>query len=109
EGNASLGVEIAASDRKFDSIVAPVGGGGLTSGIIQGLHKGGGTAQVFAVEPLIANDAARSIKAGRLIVNDAEPATIADGVRTISLGAHNWAILQHGLADIIEVTEASIG
>jgi threonine dehydratase len=36
EGNASLGAELAALDREFDFVIAPVGGGGLTSGIITG-------------------------------------------------------------------------
>src|SRR5215813_2190021 len=38
EGNASLGAELAAMNRQFDFIIAPIGGGGLTSGIITGLH-----------------------------------------------------------------------
>jgi threonine dehydratase len=49
-----------------------------------------------------------SLRAGVLIANEAEPATIADGARTLSLGRHNWAILREGLADVIEVTEDQI-
>src|SRR5215210_2271340 len=41
EGNASLGAELAAFDRRFDFILAPVGGGGLTSGIIKGIRGAG--------------------------------------------------------------------
>ena len=110
EGNATLGLELAALPRAMDLVVAPVGGGGLTSGLIQGLragrtHKG---PRVLGVEPQTANDAARSLRAGHIIANEAEPQTIADGVRTLSLGRHNWPILQSGLAGIVEVTEDQI-
>ena len=49
-----------------------------------------------------------SFRAGVIIANSSEPATIADGARTLSLGQHNWAILQKGLSDVIEVTEEQI-
>jgi threonine dehydratase len=108
EGNATLGQELAALDQSFDFIIAPVGGGGLTAGLIQGLRAAGNTTLVMGVEPLLANDAARSLAAGRIIVNDTEPQTIADGVRTLSLGEHNWRVLREGLAGIVEVTEEQI-
>lgn len=108
EGNATLGVELAASGKSFDCIIAPVGGGGLTSGIIQGLRASGGPTRVYGVEPELANDAARSLRSGRLLANETEPETIADGVRTISLGQHTWPILRDGLAGIIEVSEEQI-
>lgn len=108
QGNASLGEEIAASGRPWDIVVAPVGGGGLTSGIITGLRASGKSLRVFGAEPLLANDAARSLRAGRIVRNETEPQTIADGTRTLSLGEHNWAILKDGLAGIVEVPEADI-
>ncbi len=108
EGNASLGTELAALDREFDFVVAPVGGGGLTSGIITGLRAGGSGASVVGAEPLMANDAARSLRAGHIVVNETEPQTIADGARTVSVGQHNWAVLKDGLSRIVEVPEENI-
>jgi threonine dehydratase len=107
EGNASLGRELALNPR-VDRIVAPVGGGGLTAGLVQGVRTGGRSVPIFGAEPLLANDAARSLKAGRIVANEMEPSTIADGVRTVSLGRHNWAVLQAGLAGIVEVSEEQI-
>jgi len=107
-GNASLGREIAQSGRKFDFVIAPLGGGGLTAGIVQGLRECGSPAKVIAAEPLMANDGACSLRAGRIIANESEPPTIADGARTLSIGEHNWAILQHGLDRVVEVPEADI-
>jgi len=108
EGNASLGAELANLGRPVDLIVAPVGGGGLTSGLVQGLRSARHPARVIGVEPLLANDAARSLRAGRLIANESEPKTLADGVRTLSLGRRNWEILKDGLLDIVEVSESQI-
>jgi threonine dehydratase len=108
EGNASLGREIADSSRAFDCIVAPIGGGGLTSGIIAGVEASGKRIEVIAAEPLLANDAARSLRAGAIIASEREMPTIADGARTLSVGKANWPILQRGLAGIVEVDEAQI-
>ena len=108
EGNSSLGAEIAALNRAFHAVIAPLGGGGLTSGLIVGLRRGGSTIPVLAAEPLLANDGARSLREGRIVANECEPETIADGARTLSLGVHNWKILQHDLDGIVEVPEDKI-
>jgi threonine dehydratase len=107
-GNASLGVELARASRGFDCVIAPIGGGGLAAGLIIGLAHAGSSLPVIGVEPVVANDAARSLRAGRLLSNDAEPNTLADGVRTLSVGRQNWPILRDGLKEIIEVTEDQI-
>lgn len=108
EGNASLGAELSALGREFDFIVAPIGGGGLTSGIITGLREASCKTKVIAAEPLMANDAARSLRSGHIIVNETEPQTIADGARTVSIGRHNWAVLKDELFKIVEVPEENI-
>lgn len=106
EGNATLGDELAG--HGFDVVIAPVGGGGLTSGLIKGLRRSNSKAVVYGAEPQLGNDAARSLKAGKIVANESEPMTIADGARTISLGDRNWTILKDGIADIIEVSEENI-
>jgi threonine dehydratase len=108
EGNASLGAELARLSTRYDCILAPVGGGGLSSGIIRGLRANGNATPVIGAEPLLANDAVRSLRAGHIVANESEPQTIADGARTLSIGRHNWEILQHGIEDILEVPEECI-
>jgi threonine dehydratase len=108
EGNSTLGEELAALDKKFDYILVPIGGGGLASGLVEGFTRSGYAAKVVGAEPQMANDAARSLRAGRLLENQGEPRTIADGARTVSLGQHNWEILKEGLAGIVEVSEDQI-
>ncbi len=106
EGNTTLGDELARKD--FEVVIVPVGGGGLISGISKGLCRGGHQARLIGAEPLLGNDGARSLKAGKIVVNDNEPATIADGARTVSLGKHNWAIIEKGVSEIIEISEDKI-
>jgi threonine dehydratase len=108
EGNASLGREIAAMCGQFDFVVAPIGGGGLTAGIITGLSTAGDLARVIGAEPMVGNDAARSLRAGHIVKNATEPQTLADGARTLSIGEHNWRILKNGITRIIEVSEENI-
>ncbi len=108
EGNSSLGMELAALEYDFDNVVVPVGGGGLASGIIEGLRRAKKSIPVIGAEPLLANDAARSLREGRIVSNENEPDTIADGARTLSLGDRNWEILRSGLTRIVEVPEQQI-
>lgn len=106
EGNATLGDEL--SNKGFDAVVVPIGGGGLISGIVTGLRRSGDDTVVIGAEPLLGNDAARSLKAGEIVRNETEPTTIADGARTISLGNLNWPIIKDGVTEIIEVSDENI-
>ena len=106
DGNASLGDELATRD--FDTVITAVGGGGLISGLINGYRRCGKEAQIFGAEPLLGNDASRSLQAGYIVANKTEPMTIADGARTISLGNLNWEIIKSGVAGIIEVPDETI-
>jgi threo-3-hydroxy-L-aspartate ammonia-lyase len=106
QGNATLGDELAIEG--FDVVVVPVGGGGLISGIVTGLNRHPKPSIIYGAEPMLGNDAARSLKAGKLVQNETEPMTIADGARTISLGHRNWAIIKDNINQIIEVTEEKI-
>lgn len=107
-GNSSLGDELAALALPPDVVIAPIGGGGLTSGLVQAAQRSRHPMRVVGAEPLIANDAARSLREGRIVVNETEPQTIADGTRTLSVGRHNWEILKDGLETIVEVPEEAI-
>lgn len=106
DGNATLGDELAQHD--FDVVIIPVGGGGLISGTLSSFQRHGSKTEVYGAEPLLGNDAARSLKAGEIVANETEPNTIADGARTLSLGNLNWPIIQNGVKDIIEVSDEKI-
>ncbi len=104
-GNSTLGKEIFAADN-FDSVIVPVGGGGLSSGIVIARDHVHARAEVIGAEPLPGNDAALSLRRGQLIRNEQEPMTVADGARTLSLGELNWEILRGGVTDILEVPDS---
>ena len=107
-GNSSLGDELAALPTPPDVVVAPIGGGGLTAGLVQASQRLGMRMAVIGAEPAMANDAARSLRAGHIVANESEPQTIADGTRTLSVGRHNWEILKDGIETIVEVSEDAI-
>ncbi len=106
EGNSSLGDELA--EKEFDAVIAPIGGGGLISGIISGFSHNSKQTKIFGAEPLLGNDASLSLKAGHIIRNEIEPITIADGARTISLGDLNWEIIKNNVTEIFEVPDKNI-
>src|SRR6266700_4598136 len=103
-GNSTLGKDIL-STHNFDVIVVPVGGGGLSSGLIIARDHLQASTEIVGAEPLPGNDAARSLRSGQLIRNEHEPATIAAGARTLSLGQLDGEILRQGIRDIIEVPD----
>ncbi len=106
DGNSTLGEELA--DKQFELVVVPVGGGGLISGTILGLERKNCPTEVWAAEPLLGNDGARSFREGRLVRNESEPITLADGARTLSLGDLNWPIIKTGAKEFVEVSEEKI-
>src|SRR5688500_9653390 len=106
DGNSTLGEELV--EKNFDIIILPVGGGGLISGTIGGFERKNCRTEVWAAEQLLGNDGARSFRGGRSVRNEAGPATLADGARTLSLGELNWPIIQRGVKGFIEVSEENI-
>jgi threonine dehydratase len=101
-GQGTAAMELVEEVPELDTIVAPVGGGGLLAGTV--LAAGG--RRVCAGEPLGADDAWQSMQAGRLIPQTG-PDTIADGLLT-SVGHRNWALIQPGVSAIIRVEEEEI-
>ena len=105
-GQATATLELLEQVSGLEAVVAPVGGGGLASGACLAAAEADPSMRVFGAEPLGADDAARSLAAGRLIPQTS-PDTIADGLRS-SLGEVTWAILSRGLDRVVTVTEQEI-
>jgi threonine dehydratase len=106
-GNSSLGAELFAREVP-ECVVVPVGGGGLSSGFVVARDLLARSCEVVGAEPLLANDAARSLRSGTLCTNDQEPNTLCDGARTASLGRLNFDVLREGAVQIVEVDEENI-
>ena len=102
-GQGTTALELLEQAPDLDAVVAPVGGGGLLSGIALAVSGVAPHIRVFGAEPTGADDAARSLAAGRLMPLD-HPDTIADGLRT-SLGHHTWPLIRDHVTDIITVPD----
>lgn len=112
-GQATVGAELATQARALGLdaplVLVPVGGGGLISGISLAVRRWLPQARVVGVEPELADDAAQSLRAGRLISLRAPPLTAADGVATLCLGQLPWRIIQEEVSEIVTVTEQELG
>ena len=105
-GQGTAALELCAEVPELDLILAPVGGGGLVSGTaLTAAARSPGT-QIVAAEPAAADDAYRSLVAGKILPAN-YPNTVADGLRT-SLGNLTFAIIQRYVAQIVTVSEDAI-
>jgi threonine dehydratase/serine racemase len=105
-GQGTVALELLEQVDTLDAVIAPVGGGGLLSGIAVTAKEMYPRLRVFAAEPAGADDAARSKAAGTLIPQTA-PRTIADGLLT-SLGELTWPIVRDLVDRIFTVSEEQI-
>jgi len=110
EGQSTVGVEIAEDLPRVANVLVPIGGGGLASGLCAALASLAPEARVIGVEPALAADAQESLRRGEVVTWSAErtTATMADGVRTQSIGSLNFAVLRERLAGVVTVEEAAI-
>lgn len=90
----------------LDTVIAPIGGGGLISGTCLTVAACAPETQVIAAEPEQADDAYRSFHAGRIVEDDA-PNTVADGLR-VGLRPLTWHFVSNRVADILLVAETDI-
>jgi len=105
-GQGTAALELLTDVSDLDAIMAPVGGGGLLSGTAIVTAALAPSTQVIAAEPEAADDAYRSLQAGK-ILPALDPRTIADGLRT-SLGELTFAVIQRHVQQIVTVSEAAI-
>lgn len=105
-GQGTAALELLTDHPDLDVILAPVGGGGLLSGTAIAAQGLAPAIRVIAAEPEAADDACRSMAAGRIIPS-LDPKTIADGLLT-SLGELTFPIIRDRVERIVPVSEAGI-
>ncbi|MFU8842860.1 MAG: pyridoxal-phosphate dependent enzyme [Bacteroidales bacterium] len=105
-GQATAALEFFSLIDKLDCVIVPVGGGGLLSGTALAAHYFSSGAKVFAAEPAGADDAFRSMQAGKILPS-IDPVTIADGLKT-SLGSLTFPVIMKYVDSILTVSEESI-
>lgn len=105
-GQGTAALELLEEVQDLDVVMAPVGGGGLLSGTALATAAMAPNARIIAGEPAGADDAFRSLLAGKILPSE-NPRTIADGLLT-SLGQLNFPIIQNNVEAIWTVDDPAI-
>ncbi|MGD1044837.1 MAG: threonine/serine dehydratase [Bacteroidota bacterium] len=106
-GQGTVMLEIAQELASIDYLFIPVGGGGLIGGCAIAAKYFFPSIKVIGVETEPANDCQQSFRK-KEIVRIAPPNTIADGMRTQSVGKRNFKIILNYVDDIITVTDSQV-
>lgn len=108
-GTGTISIEIInqLKDIQLDSVLCPIGGGGLISGISIGFKGFNKNIQIFGGEPKEADDAKRSFEQKKLLSHEKIPKTIADGLMT-TLGSKTFPIILENVSQIFTATEDEI-
>jgi threonine dehydratase len=106
-GQGTVFLEIAQELDSIDYLFVPVGGGGLISGCAIAAKHFFPHIKIIGVETEPANDCQQSFRK-KEIVHIAPPNTIADGMRTQSVGKRNFEIILNYVDDIITVTDSQV-
>jgi len=109
-GQGTVGLEILEDFPEVETVLSPVGGGGLISGVAAAIKLTNPKVKVIGVEPELAADAQASFRQGKIVQFPAEQVsrTLADGLRTQSIGPINFEHVHAYVDDIITVTEDEI-
>jgi threonine dehydratase len=106
-GQGTAALEALGQTGRVDAVFAPVGGGGLVSGTLISTQSLFPKTSVIGVEPLVANDAAESLRTGVIQSLPEQPNTLADGAATLQVGDKTFAHLK-ALDGFYEVDEPTI-
>jgi threonine dehydratase len=109
-GQGTMGLEILEDLPEVETVLVPVGGGGMISGIATAIKLSKPSVNVIGVEPELAADAQASLLQGEVVESSAEQVsqTIADGLRTQSIGAINFEHIRKYVDNIVTVSESEI-
>jgi threonine dehydratase len=109
-GQGTIGLEILEDLPDVEAVFSPVGGGGLISGVAAAIKLSKPSVKIIGVEPELAADAQASLRSGKIAQLPAERVsrTLADGLRTQSVGPINFEHIRVYVDDIITVSEDEI-
>jgi threonine dehydratase len=106
-GQGTVGLEIVEEWPEVDTVVVPIGGGGLAAGVsvaVKGLRP---EAQVWGVEPVGGASMKAALEAGGPVTLDAT-SSVADGLLPVRAGALTWAHLDRLADGVVTVSEEAI-
>lgn len=103
-GQGSIALELLQQVPQLDALITPVGGGGLAAGVAIAAHALQPKLALFAAEPAGADDAARSLAAGKRMAS-MTPDTVCDGLRAL-VGEPNLEALRAHRLEVVTVSDA---
>ena len=106
-GQGTCGLEILEDWSRVETIVVPVGGGGLIAGISAAVSALKPSVKVIGVEPVGAPKLARALEAGHPVKLD-QTESIADGLLPLAIGNLPFAVLSSVVRECILVSEEEI-
>ena len=106
-GQGTLGLEIVEDLPGVDTVVVPIGGGGLIAGIATAITGNQPDTRIVGVEAKGASSAAESLQRGERVERDSV-STIADGIATRTIGEKPFRVIQERVDEVVTVSDADI-
>lgn len=106
-GQGTAAMEFFEEVPGLDTLVVPLGGGGLLSGSALAAKALAPDCVIYGSEPAAGNDGYQSLKRGAIVTIDT-PVTIADGAQTTSLGTRTFEIIRDAVQDVVTPTDAEL-
>ena len=106
-GQGTLGLEIVDDCPELDTVVVPIGGGGLISGVAVAIKEQLPEVRVVGVQAEGAASAAESLEAGEVTEIDSVD-TIADGIATRSVGEQTLDVMSEYVDEVVAVDDREI-
>ena len=106
-GQGTLGLEIYNDLPSVKTVVVPIGGGGLISGIATALKGLNPSVRVIGVQAEGASSVAPSLSKGERIELDSVD-TIADGIATRTVGEKTFEVIKERVDEVVTVSDADI-
>ncbi len=106
-GQGTIGLELLSDCPDLRTVLVPIGGGGLISGIGTALKALNPNIRVIGVQAAGANSAVLSLR-GKKLVSVKNPRTIADGIRVKKMSDMTFGIVRQVVDEVIDVSEEEI-
>ncbi|NMA48177.1 MAG: threonine/serine dehydratase [Tissierellia bacterium] len=107
-GQGTIGLEIMEQLSDVDTLVIPIGGGGLIGGISTSIKEMNPNIRVIGVEPTNTCRYTKSFAAGKRVKLSSDSTSVADGAGTLIPGERNFPIVQKNVDEIVTVDEEYI-
>jgi threonine dehydratase len=106
-GQGTIGLEIVDDCPEVDTVVVPIGGGGLISGVATAITERAPDARVVGVQAEGASSVADSLRKGEVVAREGVD-TIADGIATRRVGDRTFDVIRERVDDVVTVSDEEI-